>query len=374
MTDGFVSVDREWHYTVVNPRAEQLIGRPAAELLGKSMEELFPDMEGWSHYRTVMAERRPETFEVWSRPLEVWLEVHAYPTADGVSILFSDIRLKAAAEELRLHNADLAERAHFADSLNAINRLLHATLDFGTIMQGALDEGVEALEAAAGLIEMREESQWVMRYQNGWPRPNRPTTHARRATLASPLRSAASRLHQRPPGCRGAHRVRRRLRAAFSARRASDRHGAVLGASCLTTRSGTPSATGSRVRSQARGIGSLALANARLYEEQQRIAPTLQENFLHELPTVAGLELGMVTKTANEPELVGGDFSDVFVLDDTHVVVLIGDVAGKGVRAAGLTETVRSTVRALAAVDSSPAFILARPTSYCCATIPTRPM
>ena len=57
---------------------------------------------------------------------------------------------------------------------------------------------------------------------------------------------------------------------------------------------------------------------------------------------------------------MGGDFSDVFVVDDTHVVVLIGDVAGKGVRAAGLTETVRSTVRAFAAIDSSPAFILAK--------------
>ena len=57
----------------------------------------------------------------------------------------------------------------------------------------------------------------------------------------------------------------------------------------------------------------------------------------------------MVSQTAYEPELVGGDFSDVFVVDDGHVVVLIGDVAGKGVRAAGLTETVRSTVRALAA-------------------------
>ena len=45
---------------------------------------------------------------------------------------------------------------------------------------------------------------------------------------------------------------------------------------------------------------------------------------------------------------MGGDFSDVFVADDTHVVVLIGDVAGKGVRAAGHTETVRSVVRTLA--------------------------
>jgi PAS domain S-box-containing protein len=111
------------------------------------------------------------------------------------------------------------------------------------------------------------------------------------------------------------------------------------------------------------GIASqaaVAIENARLYREQRRIAETLQENFLHELPSVAGLELGVVTQTAFAPELVGGDFSDVFVVDDRHVVVLIGDVAGKGVRAAGMTETVRSTVRALAAIDPSPAFILAK--------------
>jgi two-component system, chemotaxis family, CheB/CheR fusion protein len=93
---------------------------------------------------------------------------------------------------------------------------------------------------------------------------------------------------------------------------------------------------------------------------QKRIATTLQENFIHALPAVAGLELGMVALAATEPELVGGDFSDVFVADDAQVVVLIGDVAGKGVRAAGHTETVRSTVRALAAIDSSPAFILGK--------------
>ncbi len=103
-----------------------------------------------------------------------------------------------------------------------------------------------------------------------------------------------------------------------------------------------------------------ALENARLYEAQRHIAQTLQENFIHELPAVPGLELGVVSETASEPELVGGDFSDVFVIDDTHIVVLIGDVAGKGVRAAALTETVRAKMRAFATIDPSPAFILGK--------------
>ena len=103
-----------------------------------------------------------------------------------------------------------------------------------------------------------------------------------------------------------------------------------------------------------------ALENARLFEAQRNIARTLQENFIHPLPVVAGLEVGVVAKTAYDPELVGGDFSDVFMADDDHVVVAIGDVAGKGVRAAGQTETVRAKIRAFAAIDPSPAFILSK--------------
>ena len=66
----------------------------------------------------------------------------------------------------------------------------------------------------------------------------------------------------------------------------------------------------------------------------------------------------MVMRAAHKAELVGGDFSDVFLLDEAHVAVLIGDVAGKGIRAAGLTETVRTAVRAFATIDASPAFVL----------------
>ena len=110
MTDAFVSVDHEWRYTVVSPRAEEIIGRPAQELLGRSMEELFPDMLGWPHYRAVMSERRPRAFEVWSKPLERWLEINAYPTAHGLSILFTDISLKKSAET-SLREAEQTVRA-----------------------------------------------------------------------------------------------------------------------------------------------------------------------------------------------------------------------------------------------------------------------
>lgn len=100
------------------------------------------------------------------------------------------------------------------------------------------------------------------------------------------------------------------------------------------------------------------LERQRLIEQLQRVATTLQENLIHPLPVVSRLEVGRVTSAAYAPDLVGGDFSHVFVLDDQHVGVLIGDVAGKGIKAAGLTETVRTAVSSFALMDHSPGFIL----------------
>jgi sigma-B regulation protein RsbU (phosphoserine phosphatase) len=65
-----------------------------------------------------------------------------------------------------------------------------------------------------------------------------------------------------------------------------------------------------------------------------------------------------VSENAFAPDLVGGDFSDVFAIDGFRIAALIGDVGGKGIRAAGLTETVHTAVNSYALVDTSPAFIL----------------
>jgi sigma-B regulation protein RsbU (phosphoserine phosphatase) len=95
-----------------------------------------------------------------------------------------------------------------------------------------------------------------------------------------------------------------------------------------------------------------------LYAEQRRVALTLQQHFVHPLPDVEGVELAAVSEAASEAGLIGGDFHDVFLLPEGRIVVLLGDVEGKGVAAAGLTETVRSAVRALSLVSSAPAEIL----------------
>jgi serine phosphatase RsbU (regulator of sigma subunit) len=74
---------------------------------------------------------------------------------------------------------------------------------------------------------------------------------------------------------------------------------------------------------------AVAIENARLYTERARIAETLQESLLPErLPDLPGWELEASYATGERGSDVGGDFYDVFEVEDGFMVVL-GDVTGR---------------------------------------------
>ncbi len=99
----------------------------------------------------------------------------------------------------------------------------------------------------------------------------------------------------------------------------------------------------------------IAVENARLYTERTRIASTLQQALLPEdLPQVPGAELSALYAAAGELNEVGGDFYDVFEHRDRRWVMAIGDVCGKGPRAAAVTALARHTLRAAAMSGQAP--------------------
>jgi serine phosphatase RsbU (regulator of sigma subunit) len=92
-----------------------------------------------------------------------------------------------------------------------------------------------------------------------------------------------------------------------------------------------------------------AVEHARLYTERSRIAHTLQQALLPEaLPDVPGAEIQARYRAAGELNEVGGDFYDVLDYGGERWVLMIGDVCGKGPRAAGVTALARHTLRAAA--------------------------
>ena len=77
------------------------------------------------------------------------------------------------------------------------------------------------------------------------------------------------------------------------------------------------------------------------------LARTLQETLIPPaLPMVPGLQVAGVYRPAGAGDEVGGDFYDVFETGRGDWAVALGDVCGKGAKAAVVTGVVRHTVRA----------------------------
>jgi PAS domain S-box-containing protein len=104
---------------------------------------------------------------------------------------------------------------------------------------------------------------------------------------------------------------------------------------------------------------AIAVDNSRLYGERSYIASTLQQALLPDnLPEIPGVELAARYVAAGEGAEVGGDFYDIYRSGESTWGLAIGDVRGKGPRAAAITALTRYTLRAASLSQTTPSEIL----------------
>ncbi|MGJ5631013.1 GAF domain-containing protein [Nostoc sp. CALU 1950] len=105
ITDGFFALDKKWRFTYINGQAERLLQKTQNELLGKNIWEAFPEITDTTFYREyhrAILEQVSVEFEEFDPLLNCWLQVHAYPAKDGLSVYFQDItERRRTAEALR---------------------------------------------------------------------------------------------------------------------------------------------------------------------------------------------------------------------------------------------------------------------------------
>ncbi|OFW62036.1 MAG: hypothetical protein A2133_09360 [Actinobacteria bacterium RBG_16_64_13] len=136
------------------------------------------------------------------------------------------------------------------------------------------------------------------------------------------------------------------------------------------------------VRAAGRSVGSLHLADSRrnwfsasvgvveaacrlagdtllrfkAREREQALLKTIETALLPGVPPVVeGLEVGVSFTSATEMAHVGGDFYDVLDLGETGALVLVGDVCGRGVEAAGTAARARYALETQASLTPDPA-------------------
>ena len=378
--DAVMSKDLEGVVTAWNPAAERLYGYSAEESIGRHISFLIPpDHRGeeMEILRRVIGGERLETYETE--------RIRADGNRIAVSLTVSQIRspLRGVVGASVIARDITAEkrRRRAQEFLVAASRLLDTSLDPAETARTIVATAVPALGEICVIDFVRDD---------GWLGDS---------IVAGANPELAARLerirHESPLDPAGQHPVAQVLRedrpmiwrdltapeVVRDIAQNGDHHQ-------LMTDAGYNSAAVVALRARGRTLGALsflhvepdlrydagdldflaelgdraamALDNARLYSERDRTAQNLQRGLRPPRPApVAGLEAAVVFEAAGEGIEIGGDFYDVLPTED-GCWVLIGDVAGKGSAAAGVSVAARHAVAGLTRVIAEPDEVLAR--------------
>ncbi len=343
-------------YSDVFPDAAEVGSAIARELAGGDGEVRRDDVRVGTPSRQVPGEEAYVTLQVslFSVDSATYAVVAARETTARV----------LSTRQLEEARVEFAQRLALAETLEAVNEVIHSSLDYDEIMQLALEQGTRALGARAGaLFTELTQGESVARYAYGFP----PGFVGRRypASMFPFTRELESR--RQPIAIESADMGR--LMNPTLARLFSVRsllaipvvvRGELRGGIGLVY--GAPHQFSEAELAFATAFGaslSLALQNADLYHRQESVASTLQRALLTVPERVEGIQLAHAYRGASDAVMVGGDFYDVFELERGAIGITVGDISGKGLDAAVLTSLVRSSVRAQAtASHQSPAEVI----------------
>ncbi len=320
ITDAFFTLDRDWNVTRVNDQAERLMTKKRGQILGRNFWEVYPRLLGSTferEYRRAMAEDTAVTFEEFYRPLDAWLEVRAFPSADGLSVFYQDVSARKRSEQA------------LRESEERYRQLLESTGEgvYGIDLEGRFTFVNQAAARMLGLVR----SQVIGRSDHALIHHSRPdgTPYPEaECPICRALRSGES-VHAEGDVFWRADGVP--FPVAYSAAPILE-HGTVSGA--VVTFSDI---------SERRALDE---ERERLAERERNIARQLQSALTPAVPGhIPGMALTHYFRAALDEAGVGGDFYDVFPMEEGCTALVVGDLSGKGLAAATQVATVRNMLR-----------------------------
>lgn len=274
--------------------------------------------------------------------------------------------LEESCLSLEMENLRRQRAKELSDAINRINSIaVMAETDFEGVMSGVAREAAEAIGCENALIALRESDAWIIKHVYEYPQT---LIGQSLKDVESPEMTVAllSKLPVVISDAMTDERVDRAVMERLGIKSlivlplvVRDEVMGVL-AFYYHTSPATFSEDEIDFAHKLASALSLAIENHRLYVEQGQILRTLQEALLAVPESVRGLDFGHFYRSSTEKAGVGGDFYEIFPIEDKVVGILLGDVSGHGIEAANLAALAKNTVRAFSSHDRSPARVIKR--------------
>tara|TARA_Y100001980_G_C14556924_1_gene354266 strand:- start:92741 stop:94912 length:2172 start_codon:yes stop_codon:yes gene_type:complete len=102
ISDGVISLDKDWKYLFVNDAALNFFRDKRAEILGKHILEIEPQVgetSFWRNSQKAFENGTNKEFSIYYEPLDKWFSVKIYPSEDGITVFFKDITSEKKIEQ-----------------------------------------------------------------------------------------------------------------------------------------------------------------------------------------------------------------------------------------------------------------------------------
>lgn len=368
---GVVHLDEHMRFVWTNRSFALLTGDTADELRGRDVHEVYPDLDPAlvRALSAVLAGDQPAAEHLVRRRREgspsnaLAFQVVVFPVtgADGRPGVGAIVKEATTEVEANARLAMATERLHL---LSELGRQMSTTLDTDRIVELTADLLLPVLGDACA-VDLVEDDDPLFRQvtrasaTHGGDRSATATEIAPPPPVSQVLKSGRLlRYPVVPAGLIDDIDTERTGSALVVPMRARGQTvGAVSLARFGASRGYEPDDVAFAV--EAAGRMGVALDNARLFARQRDAAMAMQHALLPQrLPTLPGVELAARYIAGSADTEVGGDWFDVIPLPDSSLAVVIGDVMGRGVRAAAVMGQLRAAVRAYALLDLAPSRLL----------------